>query len=74
MTVTSELHDTHKQKEQRNRKEKRRRPPSEGAQAKTQNRKTVIRHGGALDDGSYVGQVGPTPCTTGCSRNLCSQG
>ena len=58
MNVTSELHDTHKQKEQRNRKEKRRRPPSEGAQAKTQNRKTVLRHGGALDDGSYVRQVG----------------
>ena len=39
--------DTHKQKEQRNRKEKRRLHPL-GAQAETQDWKTVLRHGGAL--------------------------
>ena len=41
MTVIS---DTHKQKEQRNRKEKTRRHLVR-AQAKTQNRETVLRHG-----------------------------
>ena len=43
MTVIS---DTHKQKEQRNRKEKTRRHLVR-AQAKNQNRETVLRHGGA---------------------------
>ena len=37
---------THKQKEQRNMKEKRRLHPVE-AQTKTQNRRVLLRHGGA---------------------------
>ena len=53
MTVIS---DTHKQKEQRNRKEKSERHLVR-AQAKTQNRGTVLRHGRA----AVRGQPGPTP-------------
>ena len=43
VTVTS---DTHKQREQRNRKEKRNLHPSE-AQTKTEHKMMVLRHGGA---------------------------
>ena len=45
-TEVTVISDTHKQKEQRNRKEKTRRHLVR-AQAKTQNRETVLRHGGA---------------------------
>ena len=57
VTVTSELLYTHKQKEQRNRKEKRRLHPLE-AQTKTQNRRMELKHGGAplVTDESGCGQ------------------